>query len=125
MADGGKVIIKIDGDSSGFEKSAGKLKKLGGTALKGIAVGAAAAATAVAGIGTAAIKSYADYEQLIGGVETLFKESADLMVQNAQNAFKTAGMSANTYMETVTSFSASLINLLQCAGRRQFQAIII
>lgn len=109
MADGGKVIIKIDGDSSGFEKSAGKLKKLGGTALKGIAVGAAAAATAVAGIGTAAIKSYADYEQLIGGVETLFKESADLMVQNAQNAFKTAGMSANTYMETVTSFSASLI----------------
>lgn len=109
MADGGKVIIKIDGDSSGFEKSAGKLKKIGGTALKGIAVGAAAAATAVAGIGTAAIKSYADYEQLIGGVETLFKESADLMVQNAQNAFKTAGMSANTYMETVTSFSASLI----------------
>lgn len=60
----------------------------------------------------ASVKSYAEYEQLVGGVETLFKESADDIKKYAQNAFKTAGLSANEYMETVTSFSASLIQSL-------------
>ena len=59
-----------------------------------------------------AVSDYADYEQLIGGVETLFKESADTVITNAANAYKTAGMSANEYMETVTSFSASLLQSL-------------
>lgn len=54
-------------------------------------------------------ESYANYEQLVGGVETLFKDSADVVQTNAANAFKTAGMSANEYMETVTGFSASLL----------------
>ena len=56
-----------------------------------------------------AFNNYADYEQLIGGVETLFKESADAVAQNAANAYRTAGMSANEYMENVTAFSASLL----------------
>ena len=60
----------------------------------------------------ASVKSYAEYEQLVGGVETLFKESANDIKKYAQNAFKTAGLSANEYMETVTSFSASLIQSL-------------
>ena len=69
----------------------------------------ATASIAVAGLATAAVKSYADYEQLTGGIETLFKGSADQMFKYADQAYKTAGMSANQYMETATSFSASLI----------------
>lgn len=59
-----------------------------------------------------AVKGYADYEQLIGGVETLFKDSAGVVEEYANQAFETAGLSANQYMETVTSFSASLIQSL-------------
>ena len=73
--------------------------------------------TAIGGVltalGVASIKSYAEYEQLVGGVETLFKGSADEIMKYAQNAYKTAGLSANEYMETVTSFSASLIQSLK------------
>ncbi len=68
---------------------------------------------ALTALGVASIKSYAEYEQLVGGVETLFKESADDIKKYAQNAYKTAGLSANEYMETVTSFSASLIQSLE------------
>ena len=60
-----------------------------------------------------AMSAYADYEQLIGGVETLFKDSADTVEQYANEAYKTAGLSANQYMETVTSFSAALIQSLE------------
>ena len=79
----------------------GGVKALGG-ALKSIASGAL-------DIGKQAIQSYAEYEQLVGGVETLFKENSDVVQRYAANAFKTAGLSANQYMETVTSFSASLL----------------
>lgn len=58
------------------------------------------------------INQYADFQQLTGGVETLFKDSADVVTQYAQEAFKTSGLSANEYMETVTGFSASLISSL-------------
>jgi len=58
------------------------------------------------------VSAYADYEQLVGGVETLFKDSADKVKQYADEAYKTAGLSANEYMDTVTSFSASLIQSL-------------
>ena len=61
---------------------------------------------------TAAVNNYAEYEQLVGGVETLFKNSADTVMGYAENAYKTAGLSANEYMETVTSFSASLLQSL-------------
>lgn len=68
--------------------------------------------SAVLNIGKQALDSYADYEQLIGGVETLFKNSAGTVENYANNAYKTAGLSANEYMETVTSFSASLLQSL-------------
>lgn len=58
------------------------------------------------------VSKYADFEQLIGGVETLFKDSADKVSQYADEAYKTAGLSANQYMETVTGFSASLLQSL-------------
>jgi len=87
-----------------------------GDALKTLAATAAAAAAAVAGIavkiGKEVVSSYAEYEQLIGGVETLFKDSAGIVQEYAENAYKTAGLSANEYMETVTGFSASLISSL-------------
>ena len=68
--------------------------------------------SAVLNIGKQALESYADYEQLVGGVETLFKDSAGTVENYANNAYKTAGLSANEYMETVTSFSASLLQSL-------------
>lgn len=72
---------------------------------------AAAAAGAVA-IGKAVVSAYAEYEQLVGGVDTLFKDASGKVQQYAANAFQTAGMSGNEYMNLVTSFSASLINSL-------------
>lgn len=59
-----------------------------------------------------AVEEYADYEQLVGGVDTLFKDSSEKVQEYAANAYKTAGLSANEYMETVTSFSASLLQSL-------------
>ena len=77
---------------------------------------ATAAATAIGGlaikIGKDAVDAYSDYEQLVGGVDTLFKDSSQEIQNYAENAYKTAGLSANEYMETVTSFSASLIQSL-------------
>lgn len=74
------------------------------------AVGAAAAG--ITALTTAAVNNYAEYEQLAGGVETLFKQSSDTVMGYAENAYKTAGLSANEYMSTVTSFSASLLQSL-------------
>jgi phage-related protein len=90
---------------SGEAESAGKTSGLKLTsALKGV--------IAAAGIGTAlksAITEGAALEQSIGGIETLFKDSADKMKEYAKEAYKTAGISANDYMEQATSFSASLL----------------
>ena len=74
--------------------------------------GAKKATSALIDMGKQSLSAYSDYEQLTGGVETLFGDSADEIKKYANNAFKTAGMSANEYMETVTSFSASLIQSL-------------
>lgn len=112
MAADGSVIIQIDGDDSGFEKTLNGLKGVAGGAVKGIAAGAAAAAAGVAALSKAALDSYASYEQLVGGVDTLFKESSAAVQQYAAEAYKTAGVSANTYMEQATAFSASLIQSL-------------
>ena len=68
--------------------------------------------TAVADTFKTAFDNYANYEQLVGGVDTLFKESSSIVQENAARAFKSAGMSANEYMENVTSFSASLLQSL-------------
>lgn len=101
----------IDESSSKAEKLSGKIGKGLATAAKlGAAIGAAA--TAVGALTKKALEEYAEYEQLVGGVETLFKDSADVVMQYANNAYKTAGLSANDYMETVTSFSAALLQSL-------------
>ena len=78
-------------------------------ASQAIIGGVKAVAGAIKNIGQAAIENYGEYEQLVGGVETLFKTSADTVMQYASNAYQTAGMSANEYMTTVTAFSASLL----------------
>ena len=122
MADG-SVLIKFSGDTKDLDKdiksvdskvSSGfsGIGNIAKTALVGVTAAIGTATVALAGLGTASVSSYADLEQNIGGIETLFKGSADKVIQNAQNAYKTAGMSANQYMETVTSFSASLLQSL-------------
>ena len=90
------------------------LKKVASISFKALAVGVGAVATAIGKIGYEAVQSYADFEQLKGGVETLFKDNAGTVMKYANDAYKTAGLSANAYMETVTSFSASLIQ--SCGG---------
>ena len=99
-------------DSSGFSsgiKNLGNIAKSGMTILAGATAGIAGAVGAMA---KASLDSVASLEQNVGGVETLFKESADKVIENANRAYKTAGMSANDYMSTVTSFSASLLQSL-------------
>ena len=110
-----ELFVKIGVDDQASEKISSMSSKLGSglaTAAKVGAAAVAAAGTAIVAIGKQAIEQYAEYEQLVGGVETLFKQSSDVVQQYAANAYKTAGMSANEYMETVTSFSASLLQSL-------------
>lgn len=109
MASDGSVVIDIEGDSSKFKSSLSGLGSIASGALKGIGIAATAAAGAVGTVGKAAVDAFADYEQLVGGVETLFQDSASIVEDYAATAYKTAGLSANEYMETVTSFSASLL----------------
>ena len=92
------------------------ITKLGSLAKTGFAVVGAAAVGAVTGITLltkSAVSAYAEYEQLIGGVDTLFKESSGALQEYAKNAYKTAGLSANEYMSQATSFSASLLQSLE------------
>ena len=94
------------------EKVSEIAKKIGNGLKTAAKIGAAAVGAAAAGITaltTAAVNNYAEYEQLVGGVETLFKDSAGKVQEYAANAYKTAGMSANEYMSTVTGFSAALL----------------
>jgi hypothetical protein len=110
-----ELFVKIGVD----DQASGKLKDLGGKLGNGLKtaakIGAAAVGAAAAGITAltkAAVDNYAEYEQLVGGVETLFKSSSDTVMKYAENAYMSAGMSANEYMSTVTSFSASLLQSL-------------
>lgn len=80
--------------------------------VKVSAAATTAGAAAVSALTTLAVNSYADYEQLVGGVETLYKDSADKVQEYAAIAYKTAGLSANDYMETATSFAAALVSSL-------------
>ena len=98
--------------ASGISNALGKVGSVAKTVGKVTAVGLGVASTAVVALGKSAIGAYANYEQLVGGVETLFKDSADTVIKNASKAYRTAGLSANEYMETVTSFSASLLQSL-------------
>ena len=120
MPDVGEVKYKVTADDSGLDQqidhSESKLKA--GFGRVATAVGAAATAAVAAGatamvsLTKQAVSAYADYEQLTGGIETLFGDAADFMVLRAKNAAVSVGMSANEYMETVTGFSASLIQSL-------------
>lgn len=103
------AIKSVQKQAQGLAKS---LSGIGSTVATGVSAGVAAAAGAVTAIGTQALKSYATYEQMVGGVETLFKDSAGIVQQYASEAYKTAGVSANSYMEQATMMSASLIQSL-------------
>ena len=110
-----ELFVKIGVDDQASDKSSSLSSKLGNglkTAAKIGAAAVAAAGTAIVAIGKQSIEQYAEYEQLVGGVETLFKTSSDKVMEYAENAYKTAGLSANEYMNTVTSFSASLLQSL-------------
>ena len=112
----GAIIIDLQLQQDEFEKRLneleGKTSKFGSKLKVGLTVAATAVATAFGATLKSAVDSYAKYEQLIGGVETLFKKSSDKVKTYADEAYKTAGLSANQYMETVTSFSASLLQSL-------------
>lgn len=118
------VVAKLIADSSAFKKgvdeakdainnlpkSASQAMNQVGNAMQGLGAVMTATITTpvVAGV-TAVIKSYADLEQAIGGVETLFKSSADTVIRNSETAYTRAGVSGVDYMEQVTSFSATLL----------------
>lgn len=115
----GKAYVQImpstEGISGAISKALNKDSDSAGASFGGKLGGAIKKAIAVAGIGVAIGKSIqegANLQQSIGGVETLFKDQADAVIKNADRAWKTAGISANEYMEQVTSFSASLISSL-------------
>ena len=110
-----ELFVKIGVDDQASNKLSDLSSKLGNGLKTAAKIGTAAVGAAAAGITaltTAAVNNYAEYEQLVGGVETLFKTSSDKVMGYAENAYKTAGLSANEYMETVTSFSASLLQSL-------------
>lgn len=106
---GGSVVFTFEADDSKVNSAISGL----GNGLKtaaGVGIAAMGAlSAAITGVVTAGVNSYASLEQNIGGIETLFKDSADAVIANAKKAYETAGMSANQYMETITSFSARLL----------------
>lgn len=105
----GSLKFDTEINEKGFSAGVGKI---GSIAKTGLAVLGGAVAGVTAGFGAlakSALDSKASLEQNLGGVETLFKENAQTVIDNANKAYKTAGMSANAYMESVTSFSASLL----------------
>lgn len=114
-ADNQKANDAIDETTGKAEKSTSMFSKIGG-GLKvigtGMAVAAGVAGAAAVGLSQKVISAYADYEQLVGGVDTLFGDASKKVQQFADEAFLTAGLSANEYMETVTGFSASLLQSL-------------
>lgn len=109
------LFVKIsvqDEASENVETLSGKFKTGLAAAAKVGAAAVGAAATGIAVLTKNALNNYAEYEQLVGGVDTLFKDSSAKVQEFAANAYKTAGLSANEYMDTVTSFSASLLQSL-------------
>lgn len=123
-----KLSLNTDDYEKGVEKAKGGASSLmdvfSGTLLGNVVsdglrtvtngiteIGKTAANMAVS-IGKASLDSYADYEQLVGGVETLYKDSAGIIENYAKDAYKNVGLSANDYMETSTSFAAALVTSL-------------
>lgn len=107
-----ELFVKIGVDDQASDKVGAvgdKIKSGLGKAAKVAGAAVTAAATAAGALVKQSTEAYANYEQLVGGVDTLFKKSSQKVQAYAANAYKTAGLSANQYMETVTSFSASLL----------------
>lgn len=106
------LAVKITCD----DQASGKVDKIGDRIKKKLRAaakaGVAAVSTATIAIGKTALDAYSNYEQLVGGIDTLFKSSSAKMQQYAANAYQTAGVSANRYMEISTSFAAALISSL-------------
>lgn len=112
-----ELFVKVGVDDQASDHLESITSKLGNGLKTAAKIGTAAVTAAAAGVAAltkSAVENYAEYEQLVGGVETLFGDAADTVVQYADEAYKSAGLSANEYMDTVTSFSASL---LQSLGR--------
>lgn len=113
MANGGDVIFNFKGDDKQLNKSIQSatktLKGIGKTFLTAAGIGTASFATMFAGMVVGSVKARGQIEQSLGGINKLFGKSANEVIKNSQKAYKTAGISANQYMEQVTSFSASLI----------------
>lgn len=107
----GSAYVTIMPSMKGFQKGVENGINSTFGKLKGVIAGAFSTA-AVAAFGKAALDAYANYEQLAGGIETLFKDASGTVMKYADNAYKTSGLSANRYMEQVTSFSASLLQSL-------------
>lgn len=99
--------------SSLASKLSGGLAKAGGFAAKTLLAGITASAGAISALAKSSVDAFANYEQLVGGVETLFKDGADKIMEHAQDAYMTAGVDMNSYMQTATSFSAALIQGLE------------
>ncbi len=106
LKDNGKAV---EDTADKHESSMARIGAAASKAMQAVSAALAGAGTAVAGLVKTSLSGYAEQEQLIGGVDTLFGDSAEAVVKNANRAFSAAGLSANEYMETVTSFSASLI----------------
>lgn len=103
---------KADKASSSFDSLGSKIAGVGTGIAKATGTALLAVGTAVAGVVTASVKAYGEYEQMVGGVQKIFGESADTVIANSRRAYETAGMNANAYMETVTGFSARLLQSL-------------
>lgn len=97
-----KVVSKAKNLGKTLEGIGSSMKKVGGNLTKGLTV-------PVIGAVTASVKAFADLEQAVGGVETLFKDSSNAVIKNSESAYKRAGVSGTQYMEQITSFSASLL----------------
>lgn len=106
VEDAGKAAKNADG---GFSTWKATLANLASTAITNVISKCTQLAEKMADVTKSAVGHYAEYEQLVGGVETLFKDSSGKLIGYAEKAYKTAGMSSNQYMETATSFAASLI----------------
>lgn len=106
VEDAGQAAKNAD---SGFTTWKATLANLASTAITKVISGCTQLAEKMADVTKSAVGHYAEYEQLVGGVETLFKDSSSKLIDYAEKAYKTAGMSSNQYMDTATSFAASLI----------------
>ena len=106
----GSIILTTKVDQTGLKKGLNTMLNMTAAVGKAFLVFSGIVASATAAVTKMAVSSYADYEQLVGGVETLFKNSSKKIIEYAEDAFFTAGISKNEYMQQVTSFAASLIS---------------